>query len=409
MIKTLQKQFITTAMTAVTILLILLLGVINIFHASSMINNSKQRVENLVLQESRLDPADPNFYITDSVTDAALDDPDHPALFFVALVDQNGISLINTKHLYGLSEKDAISIVNTALEENKSEGKIENYRYASKPMKKMPGEVYVFFDISADREEILLMIFLSVLLGIVCWLAMLMLVIALSKKAIAPIARNMEQQKQFVTDAGHELKTPLAIILANTEALELHQGETKWSRNIRGQVQRLSGLTQNMLTLAKAEEGIHAENKTEFSLSELTGETLKMFEEPMEARSLTAETMIEGDVMLRANREQISQLLSILTDNAVKYAKAGTAISVELKKTENGISLRFANECNTLPACEPTQLFDRFYRENAARTQKSGGYGIGLSAALAITELHNGTITAEYKENDTIIFTMILP
>lgn len=408
MIDILQKQFITTAMTAITILLILLLGVINIFHATSMINNSKQRVAYIAHYESQLDPMDPEFYMTDPVPNAALGDPDNPALFFVALVDQNGIALINSKHLYGLSEENAIAIVYEAIEKDNSEGKIENYRYASEKMEKMSGEVYVFFDITTDREEIYLMIFLSFLLGTVCWFAMRMLVIALSKKAIAPIARNMERQKQFVTDAGHELKTPLAIILANTEALELHQGESKWSRNIRGQVQRLSGLTQNMLTLAKAGEGAEAENKTVFSLSELTAETLKMFEEPLAQRGLTLDSAIESNVDLRANKEQIAQLLSILTDNAVKYAKAKTVIRTELKKTEKGICLRFINECDVLPDCDPQQLFDRFYRENAARTQKSGGYGIGLSAALAIAELHGGTITAKYEENK-ILFTVKLP
>lgn len=228
---------------------------------------------------------------------------------------------------------------------------------------------------------------------------MLLVVLLLSKRAIKPIAVNLERQKQFVTDAGHELKTPIAIILANVEALELLGGESKWSRNIREQAARLNGLTQNMLTLAKADEARKVAT-TEFSLSLLTAEYAEMFREPMSMRAITLDAEIAEGVTVRAVRADTARVLSILLDNAARYAKEGSTVRLSLR----GTCLRIENECDALPNCPPEKLFDRFYRADGART--GGGYGIGLSAAEAILVAVGGTVTAEYIGTDRIAFTV---
>ena len=229
---------------------------------------------------------------------------------------------------------------------------------------------------------------LSLGVGLLCWLLMLLLVILLSRRAIYPIAQSIERQKQFVTNAGHEIKTPLAIIAANTEAMELYQGESKWSKNIHTQVQRLNTLMQQLLQLSRMEEGGTEKVAAEFSFSALLAEAIRPFQEPLALRGVVLTVDIQPDVQLYADKDAILQLISILLDNAVKYSKDGGQVVVLLQKTERHPVLQIKNTCVALPDTAPERLFDRFYRGDAARTQKNGGYGIGLSMAQAIVAAH---------------------
>lgn len=410
MIKALQKRFIYTAMIAVTVLIVVLLGGINIINARLTITQSEELLASLHQQEPGFkqiqperDPGKHNF-----LTPPPTEDDRNATLFFVATINKSGsITMLDISHIPSLNEEEAAVLVTEAIDSGKATGTVDRFRYDADIS---PNDIrYIFMDVSADRTDVLRVAVLSLMAGMVCWGAMLLLVIALSRRAIRPIAENIERQKQFVTDAGHEIKTPLAIILANTEAMELHNGENKWSRNIHSQVLRLNGLMQNLLTLAKAGENKAPINTETFSLSDLTNETLEMFRTPLELRSLSLESQIEPDIFLSANKEQISRLISILTDNAVKYATTGSTIAVTLQKTDKTIRLQTENICDALPQCPPEKLFDRFYRADAARTQQnSGGYGIGLSAAKAIAELHNGTISAKYTNENHITFTVKL-
>ena len=191
--------------------------------------------------------------------------------------------------------------------------------------------------------------------------------------------------------------------------MELHQGETKWSRNIRTQTVRLNGLMQNLLVLAKMDEEIGSLPTSEFSLSLLIEEVLDFYQEAAAAKRICLDAVIQPDVMLRANRESIVQLLSVLLDNAVQYTPTEGSIQVVLTKEKSGIVVQVENSVDTPPDGDLERLFDRFYRGDPARTQKSGGYGIGLSAARAVAEAHGGTVTARYDwPRATMIFTVKL-
>ena len=194
----------------------------------------------------------------------------------------------------------------------------------------------------------------------------------------------------------------------DTEHMELYTGEPKWSRNIREQAQRLSGLTQNLLTLAKIDENTFMESVEQVSLTKTVNGVIDMFIEPAALKHIVIEGDVKEGVELRANPDMMTRLVSTLMDNAVKYASADSTITVSLKKTDNGAVFVIKNRCDELPQCEPEKLFDRFYRADAARTQKKGGYGIGLSAAQAITELHKGTISVKYEPENVIAFTVRL-
>ena len=150
-----------------------------------------------------------------------------------------------------MTEEEALYIAGEIYRNGAQSGYTRNFRYQLAHALDGLSSLVICLDVSSQQRSVVTVLLVSALIGLLCWLAMLMLVILLSKKAIRPIAVTLEKQKRFVTNAGHELKTPLAILLANTDALELHQGETKWSRNIRTQTVRLNGLMQNLLCWRK--------------------------------------------------------------------------------------------------------------------------------------------------------------
>lgn len=440
MIKTLQKKFIFTAMTAITVLLIALLGAINILNAWTSANRIDRLLEELVWTESAPFIQDaqmpnsqiPEFQMPDSqmpgpqiqapqkgdkdfrgrggrgfLNPALTEDEKMAAVFFSVRTDTEGnIVLVDVSRISSVSEDDAISLVENICANGIVSGKTGNFKYTSTATPDGRGNVYIFMDTTSDTYSVFRVVILSLLAGIVCWGLMLLLVVVLSKKAIRPIAENIEWQKQFVTDAGHEIKTPLAIIQANTDAMELHTGKNKWSTNIREQILRLNGLMQDLLTLAKMDESKSPINTTNVSLSGAVTDTIRVFEEAMELKKLTLESDVPSDVTIQANQEQITRLLSILMDNAVKYSLPDSKVCLSVKQTDKAAILQIENTCEALPDCEPEKLFDRFYRADAARTQKNGGYGIGLSAAKAIVELHKGTISAKYENENRMIFTV---
>lgn len=255
------------------------------------------------------------------------------------------------------------------------------------------------------RHRVLAMLGLSAAIVALCWLGMLALVTVLARRAIQPVAVSIEKQKQFVTNAGHELKTPLAIIQANTEALELHQGENKWTRNIRTQTVRLGGLMENLLTLARMEEGADLPPARPVDLSDLTGKIAQTFREPAALRGITMEEDLVSEGILPGDREHLAQLLSILLDNAVKYTEPGGTILLRLKKEGTSLCLQVKNSPAQIPE-DISRLFDRFYRGDPARTQATGGCGVGLSAAQAIVQAWKGTMIAEAEGEDTVVFTV---
>ena len=408
MIQTLQKKFIVTAMIAVTVLLALLLGGLNLANALTQLHQSDRMLQSLAMQEGfgpspRFDgdfPGRPGLFREDLNEDSRMS-----ALYFVVRLDSEGqVQNVDLRHIASVDKEEAEALATQAMENSRGYGRIGEMKYQLVETA-ADCQSLIFLDIGMQQRSVLRTAVLSVMAGILAWCAMLVLVWALSRRAIRPIAENMERQRQFVTDAGHELKTPLAIILANTEAMELTGGETRYSRNIRSQVTRLSGLTQNLLTLARIDESSVPPDLTELPFSQLALESLEMFREPASLKNIRMEEEIPEGLCLRANRQQMSQLLSILLDNAVKYCPEGGRIALELRQ-EDKLVLRLRN---TAPAekVDVERIFDRFYRADSSRSRKSGGYGIGLSAAQAIVQLYKGQLRAAY-EGDDIVFTVKL-
>lgn len=465
MIKILRARFIRTAMLAVTVLLVLLLGAINLINLGMVQWDLK---DTLQMVADRVDKPD-----NDLVNTA----------FFLVKIDGGGnVVSVDVTHVTGVDEEQAASYalevyekysVDTAGQENipatpgepdaekplpqapeagetipeenspgnsgsipdagnsgnlsgketdpktalrdpmtQSTGRSSGYLYLAHPDTTGQGMTdIVFLDLQKEELSCLRVFALSAGLGVVCLFGMYLFIRGLSRKAIEPIAESMEKQRQFITDAGHELKTPLAIILSNTEAMELYQGESKWSRNIREQVERLDGLTKNLLMLSRMEE--YSENvvRESLDLGELTQKMAEPFTEPLALRGIELQMKLADNIPITANREQIERLLSVLLENALKYARDNGEVIVSLQHKNEGRKskavLRVENTCTELPAVAPQALFERFRRGDEARTRKKGGYGIGLAVAKACAEANGGSIRAIYEKPDRICFEVI--
>lgn len=336
--------------------------------------------------------------------------PDFIEYFCIGWDGSGEVIFCDVRHMPSVTEAEAQQIAAEILEKGEKEGKDGGLRYkiSEAPYGSGGGVTAVVADTSGQLRSAFRVLFLSLGAGAAGWLFMFLLVLHLSERAIRPIAENIEKQKRFVTDAGHEIKTPLAIIMANTDALELHGGETKWSRNIRTQTERLSGLMQDLLTLSKMDEGVSSLNLSEFSLSDLLVQTVQPFHEPAESADITVETEILPNIWMKGDLQQTGRLISVLMDNAVKYTEGGGKIQIQLKKLNGTAVLKFFNSCRSADG-HPERWFDRFYREDSARTQKNGGSGIGLSVARAVAESHGGTIRAEYEGEREVAITVELP
>lgn len=435
MVKQLQKKFIISAMLAVTILLVVLIGGINVFNYLTTSNDNDRLMEMLCYNfetstkwnadttDNTQSPQSINGTQKNTTADisGSQNNPDFPpqdngtkppddkknngfgrhdknavdsARYAAVAIDKNGnIIRTDVTHISSLTE-DEVTAITEAIKNNASgTGTYSGFVYRISETKRAEGKVIILLDNGMQISSFFTVLFISVGAGIFGWLLMLLLVILLSKKTIAPVARSIEKQKQFVTNAGHEIKTPLAIILANTDAMELHNGENKWSKNIRAQTLRLSGLMQNLLMLAKMDESSAKLPMCSFDISTAAEDTVNAFIEPAALKGVMIEQDIQKGLQLNGNRDSIVQLITVLLDNAVKYTESGGMIRAKLSGNDKNIALSIANTCE--PIDHPEKLFDRFYRGDSARTQKNGGYGIGLSVAQAIAELHKGTITAE--------------
>ncbi len=478
MIRTLQKKFIVTSMTAITVLLLLLLGAINVVNirvvgnemdvALNIIAENEGNAQNLA-PRPLLEPLPEDGAGTPSKDGTEVSSEDGAGIqpqppkgrepwmadgfsfpelfmngpkndddiflssnFFVVRFNENGrIVYVDTRRTSAVGESEATHLASTVFEGGEEDGKEGKYRYRVVRSRENGGTTIVFLDASSGIVSYIRVLVLSGGVGIVCWGLMLLLVTLLSKKAIRPIAENMERQKRFVTNAGHEIKTPLAIIQSNTEAMELYNGENKWSKNIKEQTGRLSDLMQNLLLLARMDEGNLQVSVSRFSFSELLEEMVRGFLQPMEMKGICLQKEISQEVFLYADKKHVEQLISILLDNAVKYTNPAGRIWIGLHKTNGKVLFQVQNTCDGLPEAAPEKLFDRFYRADEARTResvregenarenagesmdrgaregicKSGGYGIGLSMAKSLAGANGGKVYAKYlQESEGIVF-----
>lgn len=425
MIARLRKKFILITMGSLVAVLAVLMGFINVANFEKLDGNADQVLA--ILAENggvfpdfhgKHDKTPPSSSGSSSAfsgapkpgANAALGglSPEAPyeTRFFSVTLKKNGeLDSVNTGRIAAVSTKEAAKMAKELREDGKTSGYDGNYKYLAK--KTSSGTLYVFLDCTRDLGSVKNFFFNSILVSLCGILGVFSLVVPLSRRAIQPVAESYEKQKQFITNAGHEIKTPLAIIDSCAEVLEMEQGESKWTSGIRGQVKRLTALTASLVSLARMDEGGVSLTKTEFCLSETIADALEPFTLLAESSRLRLTADIQPSLTYCGSEPLLRQLCCILADNAVKYASPESEIHFALAQKGKKIVLTSQNQAENLTAGDQSMLFDRFYRGDASHSSEKTGYGIGLSMAQSIVAAHGGKITAD-SDGHSLRITAIL-
>ena len=247
----------------------------------------------------------------------------------------------------------------------------------------------------------------SFLLGVTCLVIFVIIVTFLSGNAISPVMRNMENQKAFITNAGHELKTPLAVIKADTEVLEMSSGENEWTRSISNQVDRLTVLVGNLITLAKMGE-LAKGDLSDVDFSDCVRTAADNYRNIISNQGMRFDVEITDDIHVRGIRDSLTETVNILLDNAQKYCDDNGLIRVELThaRKNTGARLVISNDYAAGKDVDYSKFFERFYRGDTSHNDKKSGYGIGLSMAEGFVREFMGKIAASWQ-NGRIYFTVV--
>ena len=404
MMRTLRKKFIFFAMAAVTVLLLVLMLSINGL-AWIMFERQSDEMMSMLINSGgnfmQMGPRDEdNLQLPPPGRDMM-----RSARFFTVYLDDTGAALFaNVDEIFFVDIDEAIEYANQAVKKGTSSGRVDRYKYSMEETG--DGLKIYFLDMTRELLTMQTLLRVSAIIAAGSWLIVFLFVVLLSGNVVQPIIAGIEKQKQFITNAGHELKTPLAIIQSNNDAMSLIHGENKYNRNIKEQVTRLSGLTANLLMQAKLDEEVELK-KEPLNISELTESVLLSYKDSAETAGLSFAASITPDLQMNTNNEAFTQLLNILMDNAMKYTAAGGSINFILFKESGHIFIVEENSCDAEMDTDPEKLFERFYRTDSARTQtdRKSGYGIGLSAARSICEALGGKLTADYPSQRKIRFT----
>ncbi len=319
---------------------------------------------------------------------------------------ENDIKQINTSRIAAVSAKEAKTYAQDILDSDSKTGYTDNYKYLITT--KGEEKLVIFVDMNSDIQTARNFFLISLLVAFGSLVVVTVLVAVFSKRAIRPAAENMERQKRFIVDAGHEIKTPLAIISANTEVIEMLDGGNEWLESIKHQTKRLSDLVQRLLKLAKMEDEVIQEMVvTEFNISDAVADTAEPFITLAKSKNKDIELDIAEGLRFTGDEASVRELVSILTENAVKYAEENTTIKISLSRHGRETHLSVFNKGEPISEKSLERLFDRFYREDSSRTRETGGSGIGLSIARSIVTAHKGSISAKNTDGG-ILFTAIL-
>lgn len=315
--------------------------------------------------------------------------------FFVVWLDgEEEIRQVNSDAISSLTREEVEEYARRAVDRGRERGWISDYRY--KVLDTDTGSIVVFVNGSMNKSVTGRLLFTAFLVLLGSAALILLLILLISKRAVRPVAESYEKQKQFITDANHELKTPLTLILSNLDIVESEVGQNEWLDDIRSEGERMGLLINQLVTLCRMDESQAHMVLSDFDLSGAVADTASEFEPLAAERGLELEVRVEPGVEYQGDEALIRRLVSILLDNAVKYCDAGGAIRVELLQKRRPV-LTVENTYADVGDLELERLFDRFYRADKARTF-SGSFGVGLSIARSIVKNHHGSITAYRRE-----------
>lgn len=412
MIKQLRKRFIFIAMSSFFIVVFLIVGLTSLSYYVRVQKEIEENLSVIIENLDEIEHAEAHVYKTDIEGDTekpiyqnrdneGKDEILNGVRFFTVTINAEGeMVAANTHNTRTVDEKKAEKIVSGLYREHKTEGYYKYRKYRA--VNRGENTIYVFVNAKGQLKTCQTLIKNNIFSALVELLILIFPVWLFSGYVVKPIKESYEKQKTFITNAGHEIKTPLTIIDANTDVIELTTGESEWTRSIRNQIKRLSKLTEQMIMLAKLEEFEKLSNAGKVLLSDMLMEVCEQFETVADMHDKYLEADISPKLEFYGDADMFESMLSILFDNAVKYADVDTTIYVSLKRNGKNIIFEIENQATDMKKGKHDELFERFYRADSSRNSVTGGYGIGLSAAKSIVELHRGKITA-FSSSDGVI------
>ena len=396
MFRKVRKKFVIVAVCSVFIVMLCILGTINIVNYTKVVNNADEIID--ILKEGNGEFG--NF----PGQDFSPEMPFSTRYFTVTLAPDGTVVRMNLNKIVSVSVEEAASYATELSAKGKASGFYGNFRYGVLSMH--TGEtMYLFVDCFVELESFNNFLLASIVIGSVGVAVVFVLVFIFSGRIMKPVAESYRKQKQFITDAGHEIKTPLTVIGANTELIEMLSGESEWTKGIKEQIERLKNLTEKLIFLAKTEEQTNI-SMFEFSLTDAVRETIQSFAAVAASRNISLTTDIQNDLCYIGNEEMIRQLVSLLTDNALKYTD-GDTVAVTLRAENGKRILETRNRASYMRDGSLNGVFERFARGDSSRNSQTGGQGIGLSVSKAIVEAHKGKIKGECRSG-IVTFTVIL-
>ena len=324
--------------------------------------------------------------------------------FFTVKLDTDGtVTDVYTAKVVAVDDALAGKYARQIFFGKKEAGYLSTYRFMKSDDE--DGVICVFIDANRELESVRSFVVSSVVISLIGILMVFVLVVLLSEVALKPIIESYEKQKRFITDAGHEMKTPLTVISANTEIIEMESGDSQWTSGIKNQVSKLASLTEKLVILSKMEEGVKLE-MNEFSLSEALFDTCDQYKSIAMSEGVTFNVAIAENITMMGNEGEIRRCASLLLDNAFRYVNKGGSVEIRAQKLSNGVEIRFGNSTDGVDRGSLDRWFDRFYRTDLSRNSSTGGSGIGLSVVKAIVHAHGGSVKASSHDGIKVEFTI---
>ena len=401
MIKNIRLKFIALTVAVLFSLLLAILITINSF----MVYQTNRRIDaflnSMIENDGRMLPIPDRMQPPTEHPPS----PNIPIKGFSIKFDMNGELLPFNLNKVDIDQETAVYYAEEVFKKGKSEGKIESYRYKTKSTPS--GTLIVFADQTTQDMMLIELQNLSLITGTISMIVLVIITVLLSKFIVKPVNIAFEKQKRFVADSSHELKTPLAIISANIDILEMEPQSNKYISEIKNQSHRMNQLIRELLVLARTENQANKTKFNDFNLSDVIENIALPFEVLAFEQEKEIVLDLEPDVGYHGDENTIKKMLSALIDNAVKYSSKKSKVMISLKTKGNKKMIQIQNTfAGTLPE-DSEKLFDRFYRIDESRARNTGGFGIGLSIVKNIVEQHGGKITTEYLPDNQIAFKIV--
>ena len=409
MIRKLRTKLVAAAMLSLLAVLTVILGVILLTNYRGIVSDADRILDLLADNQGKFPEIKADFDWEELGPRHRSVELGYETRYFSVLLDRQGTVLAtDTGKIAAVDEETAASYAQAVWAQDSPRGFWQDYRY----LEAREGENtrVIFLDYGAHLFTFHSTLVTSLWVAASGLLAVLLLLLLLSRRIIKPVIEGHEKQKRFITDAGHEIKTPIAIIQADTEVLALETGEeNEWIVDIQTQIKRLSTLTNDLIYLSRMEEEQPKLQYIDFPISDVVEEMAQSFAAPARSQDKDFQVQVQPMLSFKGDEKGIRQLVSILLDNALKYSPPGGQLALRLEKQGRNLLLTVSNTCAQLMEQDKLpHLFDRFYRTDQSRNSQSGGYGLGLSIAKSIVSAHKGKIRAESPDGTQLTIQVTL-